>query len=340
MMKTILYTEKGKASYNPEAQKEIPDASSLKPGQVLIKVECAVINPSDIYMMQGNYNGTYEYPVTPGGEGSGTVIAYGGGIGAWTLMGKRVGFTRMAERGGKFSVGGSYAEYVVTNDYQCISLNNSATWEQGACSFVNPLTAIGLLDRCKARGARAVIQTGAASQLGRMIIKLFRENGIPLINVVRRNEQIKMLKEDYGADYVLNSESETFDKELYELSKKLNANVALECVSGELTGRIMQVLAVGGTCILYGQLSEQKVGPINPIILIFKHQTLESFLLPYWIAEQSLIGKMQMIRNSKRLVEDVTVAKSFGFHQFDEALEYYKNNMTGGKVFLKPSLTE
>jgi len=85
-----------------------------------------------------------------------------------------------------------------------------------------------------------------------MIIKLFRENGIPLVNVVRREEQIDMLKKEYGADYVLNSESPTFDKDLYELSKKLNANVALECVSGELTGRIMQVLAVGGTCILYG----------------------------------------------------------------------------------------
>ena len=156
-MKTVLYTEKGKVSYNQEAMKEIPLASSLKSGQVLIKVECAVINPSDIYMMQGNYNGTYEYPVTPGGEGSGTVIAYGGGVGAWTLMGKRVGFTRMVEKGGKFSVGGSYAEYVVTNDYQCISLNNSASWEQGACSFVNPLTAIGLLSRCRKNKARAVI---------------------------------------------------------------------------------------------------------------------------------------------------------------------------------------
>jgi hypothetical protein len=74
--------------------------------------------------------------------------------------------------------------------------------------------------------------------------------------------------------------------------------------------------------------------------LIFKHQTLESFLLPYWIAEQSLRGKINMIRSSKRLVNDITVAKSFGFHQIEEAIEYYKKNMTGGKVFLKPSLTE
>jgi NADPH2:quinone reductase len=95
----------------------------------LIKVEAAVINPSDLYMMNGQYSGTFEYPVTPGSEGSGTVIAYGGGWGAWFLMGKRVGFTRISEKGGKFSKGGSYAEYVVTNAFQCITLNKETTWE-------------------------------------------------------------------------------------------------------------------------------------------------------------------------------------------------------------------
>ncbi len=61
---------------------------------MLIKVEAAVINPSDIYMMQGNYDGKFKYPLTPGSEGSGTVIASGGGPLAWYLVGKRVGFTR------------------------------------------------------------------------------------------------------------------------------------------------------------------------------------------------------------------------------------------------------
>lgn len=128
-----------------------------------------------------------------------------------------------------------------------------------------------------------------------MIIKLFKQNGIPLVNVVRREEQIELLKKDYGADYVLNSESPTFDKDLYELSKKLGCNVALECVAGEMTGKILQVLAVGGICISYGQLSETKIGPLNPIILIFKHQRLESFLLPYWIATKSLWGQYSAI---------------------------------------------
>jgi len=122
-----------------------------------------VINPSDIYMMQGDYNGKYEYPFAPGGEGSGTVIASGGGMQAWWLKGKRVGFIRMAEKGGKFSLNGSFCEYVITNAWQCVTLNKDASWEHGACSFVNPLTAIGMLDKCKQYGAKAIIQTAAAS---------------------------------------------------------------------------------------------------------------------------------------------------------------------------------
>jgi len=190
-------------------------------------------------MMQGNYGGTFQYPLTPGGEGSGTVVSYGGGFGAWMLQGKRVGFTRAAERGGKFSMGGSYAEYIVTNAYQCIELDADAGWEQGACSFVNPITAIGLLDRCKQCYAKAVIQTGAASQLGRMMIQVLGEQGIPLVNIVRRSEQVDLLKNEYKCEHVLNSSDPNFDDELYALSKKLGCNVALECVAGDTTGRIL-----------------------------------------------------------------------------------------------------
>ena len=168
-MKSVIYKAQGEIDYSPDMM-DIPKPRS---GQVLIKVECAVINPSDIYMMQGKYNGNFTYPLTPGAEGSGTVVGYGGGWMAWMLMGKRVGFTRQSESGGKFSVGGSYAEYIVTNAFQCVTLDADATWEQGAGSFVNPLTAIGMLDKCREYNANAVIQTGAASQLGRMIIKLF-----------------------------------------------------------------------------------------------------------------------------------------------------------------------
>lgn len=112
-MKSVLYVEKGRVDYGADV-KEIPTPAS---GEVLIKVECAVINPSDLYMMQGNYNGEFDYPLTPGSEGMGTVVANGGGVMGWRLVGKRVGFSRPGEKGGKFSRGGAYAEYIVTTAF-------------------------------------------------------------------------------------------------------------------------------------------------------------------------------------------------------------------------------
>lgn len=89
-MKSIIYTSPGEFSYS-ENSMSIPKPGK---GEVLIKVECAVINPSDLYFLSGQYAGKYTYPLTPGGEGSGVVVESGGGFYAWTLIGRRVGFAR------------------------------------------------------------------------------------------------------------------------------------------------------------------------------------------------------------------------------------------------------
>ena len=109
-MKSVVMPSLGEIDYSADA-KTIPVPEN---GEVLIKVECAVLNPSDLYQMQGNYRGNYDFPLTPGGEGSGTVIQSGGGMLAWYLINKKVGFVRKGEKAGKYSVGGAYAEYIVT----------------------------------------------------------------------------------------------------------------------------------------------------------------------------------------------------------------------------------
>jgi NADPH:quinone reductase-like Zn-dependent oxidoreductase len=199
------------------------------------------------------------------------------------LVGKRVGFSREGEKGNTFTKSGAFAEYIVTNAWQCVEMESDLSWEQGACSFVNPLTAVGLLDKFREYGGRAAVQNGAASQLGRMMIKLFAEENIPLVNIVRRDEQIDLLKNEYGAKYVLNSSSADFDKDLFALCKELGCNVAFECVAGEDPGKILQCLDRGGICINYGMLSEKNIGPINPALFIYKGQRLETFFLPYYL---------------------------------------------------------
>ena len=92
------------------------------PGQVLIKVECAPINPSDIYFLQGNYanigegvGGKIQYPLTPGWEGSGTVVSSGGGFMAWRIVGTRVAMSKCEEPNQNMTIGGCYQQYMVTS---------------------------------------------------------------------------------------------------------------------------------------------------------------------------------------------------------------------------------
>jgi NADPH2:quinone reductase len=89
-MKAVIMNGPSQWEYKTDL-KEIPVPGN---GEVLIKVEAAVINPSDTYFMRGFYNGDFKFPLVPGNEGSGTVISSGGGLMAWTLIGKRVAFVK------------------------------------------------------------------------------------------------------------------------------------------------------------------------------------------------------------------------------------------------------
>ena len=142
------------------------------PNHVLIKVHSAVINPSDLYMIKGWYDYTFDLPFTPGWEGSGTVIDAGPGmLGSW-LNGKRVAFMKSKEESLHFKNGGSMAEYILTDSKSVVPIADDISLEQASSFFVNPLTALGLIDRVKELGAKSVIITAAASQLSRMVIKL------------------------------------------------------------------------------------------------------------------------------------------------------------------------
>ena len=309
-MKAVIYTAVGEYSYS-NTTKEIPTPQR---GQVLIKVECCALNPSDLYMLGGKYSGNYSFPLVPGVEGSGTVVASGGGFMAWSIMGKRVAFSRRSDRAGIYSKDGAYAEYIIADAMGCISLDANSSFEKGAGSIVNPISAVGLLDRCLTYKAKAVIQTGAASQLGRMMIRLLRDSGVPLINIVRRDEQVTLLKEKYGAEHVLNSETPDFMTEFKALSKKLGANVCIECVAGDMTGKVVEAIQKNGIVITYGLLSEKPMGGIHPIDFMAKNVRFEGFFLPNWMKEKSTWALLRGIAKAKTLIEEVEIQREFGLH--------------------------
>ena len=168
-MREVLLKEKGVIDID-----SVP-IPKPKHGEVLIKVECAIINPYDLQFMSGLYKGDYEFPLVAGSEGSGTVIASGGGLYAWSMLGKRVTFTKNFEVEGKYTQHGAFAEYICTNAWNCIPLANDMTFEKGAGGVVLPLTIVGLLERCQALKAKAVIISAANSQVGNAMAIALKE---------------------------------------------------------------------------------------------------------------------------------------------------------------------
>ena len=116
------------------------------PNEVLIKVHSAALNPSDILFMKGRYKVKMEFPYTPGWEGSGTVVAVGPGLATSWLLNKRVAFMKKFEMA-DYKRGGAFAEYCVTDFKSCISLADDISIEQAAAFYVNPLTAVGMVER-------------------------------------------------------------------------------------------------------------------------------------------------------------------------------------------------
>ena len=126
--------------------------------------------------------------------------------------------------------------------------------QQAACPMVNPGTVVAMSFIVKETGAQAAIHTVGSSALGRMMIRYFKKQGIKLISIVRKQQYVDELLKD-GADHVLNSSSETFEKDLKELAEKEKATICFEAVGGEFTGKVLSNMPNGSTSYVYGSMS-------------------------------------------------------------------------------------
>lgn len=313
-------------------------------GQVLIKVESVPINPSDLYCMEGKYSEYFEfgYPFTPGWEGSGTVIETGGGVHAWYLNGKRVAFSKCQEEmseGSVVKIGGTYAQYAITNAFQCVPIDDEVSFNHAANSFVNPWTAIGLVEQVTNDKGTAVVITAAASQLGKMMIRLFNEKNITVIATVRKEEQHKELKEKFNLEHIYNTEDEGFLQKFKEVTREVNAKHLLECIGGDTCGQLTSSMPKGSVCILYGNLSRQRVGDLDPFAIIGSEITMRGFLLNQWIEKKGIFKLLFLVNKIKKMMKDdlsSEIRKEFDLKDIKEAIEFYESNMSAGKVILKP----
>jgi NADPH:quinone reductase-like Zn-dependent oxidoreductase len=307
----------------------------LKPGQVLVKMEAAPCNPSDLLFLQSMYGVVKTLPTVPGWEGAGTVISAGSLMGQW-LVGRRVAVSGQGDQDG------TWAEYFVADAFGgCVPLHKDLDTEQGATLLVNPLTAVGLLDEAKKRGAKGVMQTAAASQAGRMIIRLAQDAGTPLVSIVRRPEQVDLLHE-LGADNVLNSSAPDFQQQLVDICTQLKVTAAFDAVAGAMTGQLLEAMPEGAVVFVYGALSQDKCSGINPISLIFQDKRVEGFFLAQWIRKRGLLNVIRQSYRVQKLIVSgqlhTTIQRRVGMDEAVGALLHYKDNMTAGKILIKPGL--
>jgi NADPH:quinone reductase len=303
------------------------------PGEVLVRVFGSPINPSDLMFIRGRYGFQKPLPATPGFEGSGTVVEAGTGIMPRFLNGRRVACAAADPK----VTGGMWAEYVVTLAQFCMPLRKNVDLEQGAALLINPMTAWALMEEARRGRHRAVVQTAAASALGRMIVRLGKRFSIPVINVVRRAEQVELLRK-LGAAYVVNSSEPEFDKRLGELCHKLGASIGFDAVAGEMSAIVLRAQPRASRLLVYGALSLQ-ASQADPSSLIFEEKRLEGFWLTAWLRSRNLFAQLVLARQIQDLLRTdlkTEFQAKLPLQEAPRALQQYAANMTAGKVLLLP----
>jgi len=230
-------------------------------GDVLVRVEASPINPSDLGLLFAGADpstaapsGTPDQPAVtatlpegavaglagrvgrampPGNEGAGVVVAAGSSPEAQALVGRTV-----AALGG----GGMYAEYRSVSVAQCLVLPDGTSPADGASCFVNPLTALGMVETMRLEGHTALLHTAAASNLGQMLVRVCQADGVELVNIVRRAEQEELLR-SIGAKHVCDSSAATFGEDLVAALTATGATIAFDAIGGgPLAGHILAAM--------------------------------------------------------------------------------------------------
>jgi NADPH:quinone reductase-like Zn-dependent oxidoreductase len=303
------------------------------PGQVLVKVAASPINPSDLAFLAGMYGFKKPLPAVPGFEGSGTVVAAGSGAMSRFLKGKRVACTVADAR----IPGGLWAEYVVTSAQMCVPLMKNVSMEQAAMMLINPISAWAMVEEARRADHKAIVQTAAASALGKMVVRLGKHFNLPVINIVRRQEQVEVLRA-IGAVHILDSSAPDFDNNLRKLCHELSATCGLDAVAGELAGRVLRAQPKGSRMFVYGGLSLKPV-EIDPGSLIFEGKVVAGFWVSAWLARKGLIEKLRIARQIQSLLTTdlrSEIQQRLPLTEAQSAIRQYMEHMTAGKVLLVP----
>jgi NADPH:quinone reductase len=337
--------------------------------EVLLRVEAAPINPSDLGLLLAGadvsamsisptgtvtaaidpsvlktLSGRYGISMSVGNEGAGTVIAAGESAAAQALLGRTV-----AVAGGSM-----YSHYRVVDAGACLVLPEGTPATVGASSFVNPMTALGMVETMRLEGHTALVHTAAASNLGQMLVKLCAEEGVSLVNVVRSPAQVATLRA-LGAAYICDSSQPTFMSDLVAAITATSATLAFDATGGGtlasqlLTAMEQAAIANSTEYSRYGSTTFKQVyiyGGLERSLTTLTRNFGFSWSLGGWLLTPFLIklGGEGIARLRQRVADGITTTFASSYSRtitLDEALDpanvaTYARQATGEKFLITP----
>jgi NADPH:quinone reductase len=351
---------------------ETVDTPKPGPREVLVRVEAAPVNPSDLGLLlamadvsQAAAGGSEDEPTVTapigeavmtalaarvgqampvGNEGAGVVVAAGASPEAQALLGRTVGFIG----------GATYGEYCLASPLMCLPLPEGTDAVDGASSFVNPLTALGMVETMRSEGHSALVHTAAASNLGQMLNRICMSDGVPLVNIVRRPEQARLLREQ-GATHVCDSSEPTFEADLVAALQDTRATLAFDAVGGgALASQILNAMEAAivppdAPYNRYGSDVHKQVyvyGALDPRPIELRRRFGFAWGVGGWLLTPFLArtSAEDLTRLRQRVADELTT--TFASHYTDQislhealdvqTLQRYARQATGEKFLLRP----
>jgi NADPH:quinone reductase-like Zn-dependent oxidoreductase len=349
--------------------------SPPKDDEVIVRVEATPINPSDLGLLlaggdvsSAKASGTGRQtvvaaPIAPavmralsarigksmpvGLEGAGVVTNAGPSPEAQALLGKTV----------SIFVGGMYGQLRKARAADCLVLPAGIKPEEAASAFVNPLTALGMLETARREGHKGLVHTAAASNLGQILNRLCQADGIPLVNIVRSEEQVKILK-GLGAEHIVNSAQASFRNDLVSALKATGATLAFDAIGGrKLAGQIlnaMEAVAAGAsaeTYNMYGSSVHKQVyiyGTLDPAPIELTRGSGMAWGIGGWLLFHFLakVGPDVEARLKARVASEIRTTFASHYTRTISLLEAldpdviaaYGRRATGEKFLINPNL--
>jgi NADPH:quinone reductase-like Zn-dependent oxidoreductase len=332
-MKAIQFEQHGEpAEVLSVQERPLPEPGK---GEVRVRILASPVNPSDLLFVRGHYAGVQaHFPSPVGFEGVGVVDVLGQQVDR-PVPGQRVAVINA-------ETGGNWADYAVVPAGLLLPVPDDLPDEQVACFFINPASAIVMLRQVLAipRG-EWLLQSAAGSELGRMIIKLAKHDGIRTINVVRRRESVAEL-ERLGADAVIVSTEGAIDEQVRRIVGSQGVKYAIDPVIGETGTQMYQSLGEDGRMLLYGSLTREpmRVGG-DPRLILTGRRILEMFWLGYWFRKFDEAARRHLIQQVVTLMREGILVTSIAAHRYslDEiraAVTQAESIGRQGKVLLVP----